>query len=69
MFSRLPSFNRPSRKSFIGSVLSLSTGNRLEGTSAAVSACILNGARMVRVHDVLEIKRVVKIIERIRTAK
>ena len=59
----------PSRKSFIGSVLSLSTGNRLEGTSAAVSACILNGARMVRVHDVLEIKRVVKIIERIRTAK
>tara|TARA_S200000501_G_scaffold190210_1_gene179083 strand:- start:75368 stop:76153 length:786 start_codon:yes stop_codon:yes gene_type:complete len=59
----------PSRKSFIGSVLSLPTDKRLEGTTAAVSACILNGARMVRVHDVLEIKRVVKIIERVRTAK
>jgi dihydropteroate synthase len=33
-----------------------------------VTAAIMNGARIVRVHDVKEIKRVVTITEKIRTA-
>ena len=57
-----------SRKSFIGLTLDLPPHERIEGTAAAVSAGILNGARIVRVHDVKEMKRVVIISEKIRTA-
>ena len=42
----------PSRKSFIGKVLDLPAGERLIGTAAAVAACVLGGAHVVRVHDV-----------------
>ena len=56
----------PSRKAFIGTTLP--PNERVEGTAAAVSAGILNGARIVRVHDVKEMKRVVTITEKIRTA-
>ena len=49
----------PSRKSFIGLTLNLPVDQRIEGTAAAVTAGILNGARIVRVHDVKEIKQVV----------
>lgn len=48
----------PSRKSFIGKILGLSADQRVEGTAAAVTACILRGANIVRVHDVKEMKRV-----------
>lgn len=50
----------PSRKSFIGKVLDLPVGERLMGTAAAVAACVLAGAHVVRVHDVkamLEVAR------------
>ena len=55
----------PSRKSFIGNTLNLPSEERIEGTAAAVTAAIMNGSRIVRVHDVKEISRVVKITERI----
>jgi len=58
----------PSRKSFIGLTLDLPIEDRLEGTAAAVTAGILNGACIVRVHDVKKIKRVVTIADRIRRA-
>ena len=58
----------PSRKSFIGITLDLPPTKRIEGTSAAVTAGIINGARIVRVHDVKEIRRVVTITEKIRSA-
>ena len=58
----------PSRKSFIGTTLNLPVDDRLEGTAAAVAVGVMNGARIVRVHDVKEIKRVVTIVEKIRTA-
>ena len=58
----------PSRKSFIGEALNEGIENRLEGTAAAVTAGIIRGARIVRVHDVKEIKRVVKITDLIRKA-
>jgi dihydropteroate synthase len=42
----------PSRKSFIGSVLGASERDRIFGTAASVAVSILNGASIVRVHDV-----------------
>lgn len=55
----------PSRKSFIGQVLNLPVDERLEGTSAAVALSIQNGAQIVRVHDIREIKRVVEMTDAI----
>ena len=49
-----------SRKSFIGATLDLPVDERLEGTAACVTACILNGADIVRVHDVRFMSRIVK---------
>jgi dihydropteroate synthase len=47
----------PSRKSFIGKILGLPVQDRVEGTMAAVVASIMNGASIVRVHDVKEAVR------------
>ena len=58
----------PSRKSFIGLTLDVPSEDRLEGTLAAVSAGILNGASIVRVHDVKEVKRAVIITDKIMEA-
>jgi dihydropteroate synthase len=55
----------PSRKWFIGKLLDLPTDDRLEGTLAAVTVAILNGARIVRVHDVRAIKRAAVIADAI----
>jgi dihydropteroate synthase len=71
---RLCSLNRPivvgaSRKGFIGSVLDRSVDERLMGTAAAVSAAIMNGARMVRVHDVAPMRDVVRMTEAVLAAR
>jgi len=58
----------PSRKSFIGTITGLSAKERLEGTLAAVTIAIMNGANIVRVHDVKECKRAVQVIDAIRGA-
>lgn len=58
----------PSRKSFIGKVLDLPVGERLMGTAAAVAACVLGGAHVVRVHDVAEMAQVVRLCDAIRGA-
>lgn len=50
-----------SRKSFIGNVLGLGVDRRLMGTAASVAAGILNGARIVRVHDVKQMAEVVRL--------
>jgi len=55
----------PSRKSFIGNVLDLPLDQRIEGTAAAVAIGIQNGAHIVRVHDVMEMKRVCLIANRL----
>ena len=55
----------PSRKRFIGEVLDLPLGERLEGTLGAIAVALLNGAEIIRVHDVQEVKRVVEIVEAI----
>ena len=56
----------PSQKSFIGHLLDLPVGKRMEGTAAAVVAGVLHGALMVRVHDVQSMARVVRVAEAIR---
>tara|TARA_B100000029_G_scaffold516768_1_gene633897 strand:- start:6063 stop:6914 length:852 start_codon:yes stop_codon:yes gene_type:complete len=55
-----------SRKSFLGKTLNLPEMERLEGTAASITAAVLNGARIVRVHDVKEMKRVVKVTDSIK---
>jgi dihydropteroate synthase len=54
-----------SRKSFIGHVLDLPVNQRLEGTAATVAIGIANGADIVRVHDVAQIVRVVRMSDAI----
>lgn len=56
----------PSRKSFIGKILDLPIDQRLEGTLASVVASIINGADIVRVHDVRECSRAIRITDAIR---
>jgi len=66
-FGRLgrPILIGPSRKSFIGAVLDLPVSERLEGTAAAVALSVVNGASIVRVHDVRAMVRVVRMTEAI----
>ena len=54
----------PSRKSFIGETLNLPVDKRLEGTAASIAISIINGAKIVRVHDVSEMKKVCKIVDK-----
>ena len=58
----------PSRKSFIGKITGLPVTERLEGTLAAIAISVLNGAHIVRVHDVKECKRAVQVADAIRGA-
>ncbi|MDI1471266.1 dihydropteroate synthase [Thermodesulfovibrio sp. 1176] len=56
-----------SRKSFIGKILDNAPAEqRLEGTMAAVAVSVINGANIVRVHDVKEIVKVVKVVDAIK---
>ncbi|NOY85691.1 MAG: dihydropteroate synthase [Deltaproteobacteria bacterium] len=55
-----------SRKSFIGSIIGTEVTDRLEGSVAAASAAVLSGADMVRVHDVAQTVKAVKVIDRIK---
>jgi dihydropteroate synthase len=57
----------PSRKTFIGNILDLPVEERLEGTLAAVVACILNGANIIRVHDVKETKRAAMVADTVKS--
>ncbi len=61
----MPILLGPSRKSFIGKILDLPPGDRLEGTAAAVAIGIMKGANIVRVHDVSSIVRVARVVDAI----
>lgn len=57
----------PSRKAFIGKILGdLPVSDRLEGTAAAAAIAIMNGANIIRVHDVKEMVRVARVADAIR---
>ena len=56
--SKLPTLIGTSRKSTIGHILGTSVEERLEGTASTVAISIARGVDIVRVHDVLQMKRV-----------
>ncbi|HLG70385.1 MAG TPA: dihydropteroate synthase [Chloroflexota bacterium] len=55
----------PSRKRFLGQILATPEQDRVEGTAAAVAIAIAHGAAAVRVHDVAQIARVVRVSDAI----
>lgn len=72
LIARLPQLARlgfpilvgPSRKGFIGRTLGgIPENERAFGTAAAVTACILQGAHVVRVHDVREMAQVARVAD------
>jgi dihydropteroate synthase len=63
---RAPVLVGASRKRFIGQLTSVEApADRLEGTAGAVAWCAANGVDVVRVHDVLEMARVVRVVDAI----
>jgi dihydropteroate synthase len=59
----------PSRKAFLGQLTGSAVGERLEATLAAVTAAVLGGANIVRVHDVRQCRQAVLVAEAIRGPK
>jgi len=57
-----------SRKSFLGQILGKPASERLFGTAAAVAASVAGGAAAVRVHDVPEMRDVVRVAEALKNA-
>jgi len=55
-----------SRKSFIGNALHKDAKDRLFGTAATVAIGVLNGANILRVHDVKEIRDIISISQAIK---
>jgi dihydropteroate synthase len=55
-----------SRKAFIGKILNLPADERLEGSLAAAVAAVLAGANILRVHDVPETTKAVRLADAIR---
>jgi dihydropteroate synthase len=55
----------PSRKSFIGKILNAPPQERLEGTIAAAVFGVVRGAHVLRVHDVREVGRALRVAESI----
>lgn len=58
----------PSRKSFLWKTLDVSPDETIEATAAAVTACIMAGADIVRIHDVKEVMNAVKVADLIVSA-
>ena len=58
----------PSRKSFLWKTLDVSPDETVEATAAAVTACIMAGADIVRIHDVKEVINAVKVADLIVSA-
>ena len=62
-----PVLTGPSRKSFLAQAIAAETGDAetLYATAAAVAISIMNGAHLVRVHDVKEMRAVVQITDEV----
>jgi dihydropteroate synthase len=72
--SRFRCLGRPvlvgsSRKAFIGYILNRPAGERDTGTMATVAAAVMNGAHMVRVHDVKRAVETVRVIDAVKRGK
>lgn len=55
-----------SRKSFIGKITKIPVEQRLPGTIASTLIAVLNGAAIVRVHDVAEVQQALLVMRHIR---
>jgi dihydropteroate synthase len=71
--SRLTSLGKqvlvgPSRKGMIGKVLGTPPTDRLEGTIALCVLCIASGATMLRVHEVRQVSRAVRVTSALMSA-
>ena len=58
----------PSRKSFIGKLTGAPVGDRLPGTLATVTACVLAGVELLRVHDVAPCRQAALVAAALRDA-
>jgi dihydropteroate synthase len=56
----------PSRKGFLGSLLQRPVLEREWGTAAAVAVAVLNGANVIRIHAVAEMRQVIRVAQSIR---
>jgi dihydropteroate synthase len=65
----VPTMVGVSRKGFIGDLTGQPPHARIYGTAAAVAAAVLGGADAVRVHDVKEMRDVVRVAEAIAKAR
>jgi len=63
----LPLLTGTSRKSFIGKVLNRESDQRIYGTAATVALAVHNGAHILRVHDVREMRDVADMAHAITT--
>jgi dihydropteroate synthase len=59
----------PSRKSFLGALTGLPAAERLPGTLAVATACVLAGARALRMHDVAAARQAVDVAAAIRDTR
>ncbi len=57
-----------SRKTFIGKILNAQVTDRLEGTLSSIAIGVLNGAHIIRSHDVLQAKKVIAVADAIKMA-
>ena len=57
-----------SRKSFIGKITGAEAGDRLMGTAASCALAIMNGANIIRVHNVSALRDVAKVVDAIKGA-
>ena len=55
----------PSRKRFIGTLTDTDADDRIEGTAGAVAWCAAQGVDLLRVHDVRQMTRVVRVVDAI----
>lgn len=66
---RVPVLVGPSRKRFIGTLTGTEVEDRIEGTAGVIAWCAAEGVDIVRVHDVKEMTRVVRVVDAIARAR
>jgi len=57
-----------SRKTFIGKILNADVSDRLEGTLSSIAIGVMNGANIIRAHDILQAKRAILVADAIKMA-
>jgi len=59
----------PSNKAFIGRILGREAHERDTGTMATVAACVMNGAQIIRAHNVKMAAETIRVIDAIRSER